>query len=87
MAYREQLSAGRLASRWDREISIGIQQRIPLMVLRAGYATNLEEGSMVSGGLSLGPIQVGLARLDDGMHQGSPRGGWIGTFGLGVMAP
>ena len=87
VAYREQLSAGRLASRWDREVSIGVQQRIPLMVLRAGYASNLADGSMVSGGLSLGPIQVGLARLDDGIYEGSSRSGWIGTFGLGVMAP
>lgn len=86
VAYREQLTAGRLAGRWDREVSVGIQQRIPLVVLRAGYATNLEDGSMISGGLSLGPIQLGAAHLEDGLYEGAPRSGWIATFGLGVMA-
>jgi hypothetical protein len=86
-AYREQLTTGRLAGRWDRELSVGIQQRLPLVVVRAGYATNMEEGRMISGGLSLGPIQLGAAHLEDGVYEGSPRTGWIATFGLGVMAP
>lgn len=86
-SYRETLSEGRLAGRWNREVSFGIQQRLPLIVVRAGYATNLEEGRMISGGVSLGPIQLGAARLDDGVYEGSPRTGWIGTFGLGIMAP
>ena len=86
-AYREQLTSGRLAGRWDREVSVGIQQRLPLIVVRAGYATNLEEGRMISGGVSLGPMQLGAAHLDDGVYEGSPRTGWIATFGLGVMAP
>ena len=85
-SYREQLTTGRLAGRWGREVSVGIQQRLPLIVVRAGYATNLEEGSMISGGLSLGPIQLGAARLEDGVYEGAPRSGWIATFGLGVMA-
>lgn len=84
-AYEETLSDGRLAGRWDREVSFGIQQRLPLVVVRAGYATNLEEGRMISGGLSLGPIQLGAAHLHDGVYAGSPRTGWVGTFGLGVM--
>ena len=66
---------------------MGIQQRLPLIVVRAGYATNLEEGRMISGGVSLGPMQLGAAHLDDGVYEGSPRTGWIATFGLGVMAP
>jgi hypothetical protein len=86
-SYREQLTTGRLSGRWDREVSVGVQQRLPLVVLRAGYATNLEQGTMISGGLTLGPIQLGAAHLDDGMYDGAPRSGWIGTFGLGVMAP
>lgn len=86
-SYREQLDAGRLAGRWDREVSVGIQQRLPLIVVRAGYATNMEEGSMITGGLSLGPIQLGAARLEDGVYEGAPRSGWIATFGLGIMAP
>ena len=76
-----------MSGRWDREVSVGIQQKLPLITVRAGYASNFEEGTMISGGLSLGPIQLGAARLDDGMYEGAPRSGWIGTFGLGVMAP
>lgn len=86
LAYREQLTAGRLAGRWDREISVGIQQKLPLILVRLGYASNLDEGTLLSGGLSLGPIHLGAAHLDDGIYEGAPRTGWIGTFGLGIMA-
>lgn len=87
VSYREQLTTGRLGGRWGREISAGIQQKLPLITLRAGYASNFEEGTMISGGLGLGPMQLGVAHLDDGFYEGAPRSGWMATFGLGVMAP
>jgi hypothetical protein len=86
VGYRELLTTGRMAGRWDREISVGVQQKLPLITVRAGYASNFEEGTMVSGGLSLGPMQLGAAHLEDGIYEGAPRTGWIGTFGLGIMA-
>lgn len=83
-AYHTHVTGGRLSGRWTRTAGVGIQQKLPLITVRAGYATNLEEGTMISGGVSLGPIQVGVAKLQDGMFDGASRSGWMGTFGLGV---
>lgn len=38
---------------------------------------------MVTGGVSLGPMQLGVARLNDGEMQGAPRSGYIVTLGIG----
>lgn len=67
---------------WDQQISLGVQQRLPIVTLRAGLATDMEDGSMLSGGLSLGPVQLGIARITTGGVNGE-RDGWIATFGLG----
>jgi hypothetical protein len=67
---------------WDQQLSIGVQQRLPIITLRAGLATDLEDGSVLSGGLSLGPIQLGVARIATGSAD-DERSGWIATFGLG----
>jgi hypothetical protein len=67
---------------WDQQVSVGVQQRLPVITLRAGLATDLEDGSMLSGGLSLGPIQLGIARIVTGTGD-EERDGWIATFGLG----
>jgi Family of unknown function (DUF5723) len=67
---------------WDQQVSLGVQQRLPIVTLRAGLATDLEDGSMLSGGLSLGPVQLGVARITTGGRNGE-RDGWIATFGLG----
>lgn len=83
-SYRDQLTEGRLGAEWGTMAGAGIQQKLPLVTLRAGYATNLEEGSMVTGGLSLGVLQFGVAKVDHGEVSGAPRTGWIGTFGIGV---
>jgi hypothetical protein len=67
---------------WDQQLSLGVQQKIPLVTLRAGFATDMEDGNLLSGGLSLGPIQLGVARVKSGSGDDS-RSGWIATFGLG----
>lgn len=84
VAYQGAVTGGRLAGTWDRMLSVGVQQRIPLLVLRAGYATNLDDGSMLSGGLSLGPIELGVAKLEDGSYDTATRNGWIGAVGLSI---
>lgn len=84
-AFHTDLREGRLGSRWDRMAGIGIQQKIPLVTLRLGAASDLSDGSMVGGGLKLGVIDLGFARyttastLDD-----SERDGWIASFGVSV---
>jgi hypothetical protein len=67
---------------WDQQVSLGVQQRIPLVTLRAGFASDMEDGTLLSGGLSLGPIQLGVARITTGSGD-DERSGWIATFGLG----
>jgi hypothetical protein len=66
---------------WDRQISLGVQQKIPFVTLRAGLATDMDDGTLLSGGLSLGPLQLGVARISSGSGN-DERSGWIATFGL-----
>lgn len=80
-AYHEELETSAFSGLWTRQLSLGIQQRIPLVTLRAGLATDFGEGSMLSGGVSLGPVQLGVARVTRGAA-GDRREGWIATVGL-----
>lgn len=82
-AYRDQLTEGRLGQDWSSMAGIGLQQKLPLVTLRAGYASDLDGGSMVTGGVSLGVLQFGIGKLDQG-GSALPRSGWVGTFGVGV---
>jgi hypothetical protein len=82
--YRTELDGGRMAAWWSDMASIGIQQKLPLISLRAGYATDLADGSMVSGGLSLGPMHFGVARVESS-EAGFQRSGWIGSFGMSMQ--
>lgn len=86
-AYQSNLTEGRMSGWWDRSASVGIQQKLPLVTVRGGYASNLEDGRMVTGGLSLGPLQLGLARVDDGTTDGAARTGWLMTFGVSTRTP
>lgn len=67
---------------WGQQLALGVQQRLPIITLRAGLATDMEDGTLLSGGLSLGPIHVGVARVSMGADD-DQRSGWIATFGLG----
>ncbi len=82
--YQEVLTEGRLGGGWDRQLSAGIEQKVPLATLRGGVATDLREARMLSGGLSLGPLQVGVARTWQSLPNGAERSGWVGDFGLSV---
>ncbi|MDP9347846.1 MAG: conjugal transfer protein TraF, partial [Gemmatimonadota bacterium] len=81
--FHTNLREGRLGSRWDQLAGLGVQQRLGILRARLGASSDLEGGSLVGGGLSLGPLNLGLARWADGE---SPRGGdangWVFTFGL-----
>jgi hypothetical protein len=79
-----ELNGGRLGGWWSDMVSIGIQHGLPRISVRAGYATDLADGRMISGGLTLGPIQVGLGRIDVDEVDGIQRSGWIGSFGMGI---
>ncbi len=83
-SYRDRLGQGRLSGEWKSMAGVGIQQKLPLITLRAGYASNLDGGAMSTGGLSLGVLQFGIAKVDHGEASRAARTGWIGTFGIGV---
>lgn len=79
VSYRKELSGGRLGAGWSEALSAGVQQKLLFLTLRAGAATDLEARSQLGGGLSLGPIHLGIARIsDDG------REGWTAAVGLGT---
>lgn len=87
VSYEKKLTDGRLSGRWEQTASVGVQQRLVGsrwrgISLRAGYASDLEESRALSGGLSLGPLQVGVAKLTDRAENGAARTGWMATFGL-----
>lgn len=81
--YQDALTSGGMGGGWKRAASIGVEQRIPLATLRAGAATDLDGGAMLSGGLSLGPVHLGLARTSGAGAQGS---GWIASLGLATQS-
>lgn len=85
-AYQGTLTDGRMASGWERAASVGVEQRVPFATLRAGAATDLDGRAMLSGGLSLGPLHLGLARTTGGGQTGNASG-WTATFGLATRAP
>lgn len=83
-AYHARLGAGRLGGGWERMLAAGVQQGFGLLSVRAGAATDLDAGSLVSGGLTLGPIELGLARVREERDTGVTSERWIGTFGLSI---
>lgn len=80
--FKTELDDSPAGALWDQQVSLGVQQKIPVVTLRAGFATDMEDGTLFSGGLSLGPIQLGVARVTSGSGD-AERSGWIATFGLG----
>ena len=66
---------------WSRRLGVGVQQSVSIVSLRAGLASNLDDGTMLTGGIGLGPLQIGVARISTGSGDAS-RKGWILTAGL-----
>lgn len=81
-AFQSELDESPFGGLWDQQLSFGVQQRLPIITLRAGLATDMEAGTILSGGLSLGPIQLGVAKVTTGEGD-AERSGWIATVGLG----
>lgn len=85
--FKTDLTDSRIGGLWDRSISLGVQQKLPVVTLRAGLSSNLDEGSLLTAGLSLGPIQLGVGRLNNGSGAGgADREGWVATFGLSARS-
>ncbi len=82
--YQHALTEGRLAGGWDRQLGVGVEQKVPFATLRAGFASNLADARMITGGVRLGPVQVGVGRTSRELRGGASQTGWVGTFGLTV---
>lgn len=87
VSVEKHLGDGRLAGPWDQKFALGVQQKIPLVTLRAGVATDLDSSSLISGGITIGVLEVGVAKLNAGEFDGASRSGWIGSFGVNVETP
>jgi hypothetical protein len=70
---------------WDRSLGVGVQQRIAFAAARVGLSTNLDSGTLVTGGLSLGPLHLGVAKFSDSLA-GASTSGWIATFGFATAS-
>jgi hypothetical protein len=82
-SFHKNLRDGGLAGGWDQSVGIGVQQKLPLISLRAGYASDLSGGRMFSGGVSLAFLDIGAA-LIEGEKQGVSHSGAIITMGTGI---
>jgi hypothetical protein len=83
-SFSRHVTDGRLDGSWDETLAFGAEQNLWILGVRGGYATNLDGARLLSGGLRLGPMNLGLARLDDALTDGVSHGGWIVSAGLGV---
>jgi hypothetical protein len=52
----------------------GVHQKLAIIALRGGYTTNLDSQSMLTGGLSLGMLDIGVGKLT-GTRDGFDRNG------------
>jgi hypothetical protein len=82
--YHQNLTDGNLTGWWEKSVSAGVEFALPILALRGGYATSLDDASMVSAGLSLGPIDVGAAKIMNGKFSGANREGWFVTAGIAI---
>jgi hypothetical protein len=84
--YSDDLSPNSVSA-WKRSFSAGIEQKIPLLTLRVGGATDVtRRTSMLGAGFSLGMLDVGVARTG-GLLYSTRHSGWIGAVGVSVRAP
>lgn len=82
-SYSDDITSGRLGGDWTRRAGVGVEQRFWAMAARLGFASDLDGEQMVTGGLSVGPVNLGAARLT-GDREGLSTSGWIGVFGLSM---
>ena len=85
-SYSEDITSGRLGGDWTRRAGIGVEQRFWYLAGRLGFASDLDGEQMFTGGLSLGPMNVGAAKIS-GDRDGLSSSGWIGVFGLSMRTP
>ncbi|MDB4951755.1 MAG: hypothetical protein JWM27_4404 [Gemmatimonadetes bacterium] len=81
-SYQGALTTGRLSGQWRRQLGVGAERKVAFTTLRAGFASDLGSARMLTGGITLGPITVGLGRTSGTTAEGAHASGWMGSFGL-----
>lgn len=85
VAYNGNIGDGRLLGRWERSVGVGVQQPLGFLTLRVGGSSNLEEGSLLGGGVRLGVLDLGIARFSTASTlDNSERDGLIGSLSVNV---
>jgi hypothetical protein len=82
-AYERTLGERPMASAWRQSVSVGVQQRLLFLSLRAGYATDLGDATLLSAGASLGPIDLSIGKIESG-DTATGRNGWFVTTGVAI---
>ncbi len=81
---------GRYASAWDERVSVGLEQKLPLLTLRGGYGFSQNGITQVTGGLGLrlGPVHLdaGGGKFSGERLDSAPWDGYFGTVGLQIRA-
>lgn len=82
--YNNQLQAGFLGGFWKQSVAVGAAQKILFFTPSVGIAqsTDPAEGSLLTAGLGLGPVNVAAAMLKDGTRFNANREGIMVSFGL-----
>jgi hypothetical protein len=82
--YNNQLQAGFLGGFWAQSVSVGAAQKILFFTPSVGFAqsTDPAEGSLLTAGLGLGPLNLAVAQLKDGTRFNANREGVMVSFGL-----
>lgn len=80
-SYSDNLTDGVLAGRWNRQVGLGVEQGLWLLAARAGVSSDLDGQQLLTGGVRLGVLDLGVGRLT-GEEAGVDRDGWFVTLGL-----
>lgn len=82
--YNNQLQEGFLGGFWRQSVAVGLAQKLWILTPSVGYAqsTDPADGSMISAGLGLGPINLAVSQLRDGGVGGTRREGLLASLGL-----
>jgi len=80
-SYQGALDAGTLDGGWRRRLSAGVEHTRGIVSLRTGAGTDASGAWMLAGGVSAGPLQLGVARTSE-PRESARSSGWTLAFGL-----
>jgi hypothetical protein len=80
-SYQGALDDGTLDGGWRRRLSGGVEHTRGVLSLRTGAGTDVSGAWMVSGGVSVGALQLGLAHTSE-PRESARSSGWTLAFGL-----